>query len=102
MSRTAARPDRPYLGHKDIDDLLRMNSELLAELWILRDRVTVLEHMLEQKQLISRSELSEFVPSGELASELARERDALVQRVVRAAQSTTADLASLIKQADVG
>ena len=40
--RTVDRPERPYLGQKELDDLMRMNSELLAELWILRDRVTVL------------------------------------------------------------
>ncbi len=102
MARTVARPERPYLGHKDVDDLLRMNSELLAELWILRDRVTVLEHLLEQKQLIVRSAISEFVPTGELANELARERDALVKRVVGAAKATAPDLATLIKQGDIG
>lgn len=47
--RTVDRPERPYLGQKELDDLMRMNSELLAELWILRDRVTVLEHMLQEK-----------------------------------------------------
>jgi len=29
--RTVDRPERPYLGQKELDDLMRMNSELLAE-----------------------------------------------------------------------
>ena len=44
MSRTVERPARPYLGQMELDDVMRMNTELLAELWILRDRVTVLDH----------------------------------------------------------
>ena len=44
MSRTVERPARPYLGQMELDDVMRMNTELLAELWILRDRVTVLDY----------------------------------------------------------
>ena len=72
MSRTVTRPERPYLGQKELDDVVRMNTELLAELWILRDRVIVLEHMLEQKKVIDRQALTDFVPEGELARELER------------------------------
>lgn len=102
MSRTVDRPERPYLAQKELDDVVRMNTELLAELWILRDRVTVLEHLLEQQQIIDRKLLSEFVPTGELAKELERERDALVARVAGAPNATHYDFASLVRQADIG
>jgi hypothetical protein len=100
--RTVDRPERPYLGQKELDDVMRMNTELLTELWILRDRVTVLEHMLQEKQVIDRKALSDFVPQGELAKELERERDALVQRVAGAPHRTTYDFKSLAAQKDVG
>lgn len=100
--RTVDRPERPYLGQKELDDIVKMNTELLAELWILRDRVTVLEHLLEEKQIVSRSALNEFVPKGELAKELERERAALVQRVAGAPHEKTYDFKSLAAQADVG
>jgi len=102
MSRTVTRPERPYLGQKELDDVVRMNTELLAELWILRDRVTVLEHMLEQKQVIDRKALSDFMPEGELAKELERERNALVAKVAGAPHQTHYDYQTLAKQADVG
>jgi hypothetical protein len=102
MSRTVDRPERSYLGQRELDDVVRMNTELMAELWILRDRVTVLEHLLEQKQLIDRKALSEFVPEGELAKELERERNALVAKVAGAPHQRHYDHASLAKQADVG
>lgn len=102
MSRTVHRPERPYLGQMELDDLVRMNTELMTELWILRDRVTVLEHMLEQKRLIDRKALSDFVPEGELAKELERERNALVARIAGAPHQKHFDYQSLARQADVG
>ena len=100
--RTVDRPARPYLGEKQLDDVMRMNSELMAELWILRDRVIVLEHLLEQKQIIDRKALTDFVPQGALAAELERERDALVRRIAGAPNLTAYDFASLAAQKDIG
>lgn len=102
MSRTVQRPERPYLGQRELDDVMRMNSELMAELWILRDRVTVLEHLLEQKQLLARREISEFQPGGELAAELERERRALVARVAGAPHQTHYTVEGLKAQKDIG
>jgi hypothetical protein len=100
--RTVDRPERPYLGQKELDDLMRMNSELLAELWILRDRVTVLEHLLQEKNLLDRQQLNDYVPQGELAKELERERAALVERVAGAPHATSYTFENLARQADVG
>jgi len=102
MTNTVKRPERPYLAQQELEDLARMNTELMAELWILRDRVTVLEHMLEEAAVISRAKLHEFVPTGELAAELERERDALVRRVAGAPHEDSFDLDSLKRQADIG
>jgi hypothetical protein len=82
VARTRERPSTPYLGTPEFDHLARMNTELLSELWILRDRVTVLEHLLEQKAVIERRALDTLVPEGALAEELERERARLVERVV--------------------
>lgn len=84
-----------YLADERLDDLARMCLSLVGEVWTLRDRVTVLEHALEQRGGLSRAELDELVPSGALAAELARERAALIQRVVGsvvpAARESTVD-----------
>jgi hypothetical protein len=84
VARTRERPQKPYLGSVEIDHLARMNTELLSELWILRDRVTVLEHLLEQGAVIKRADLDAFVPQGALAAELEAERARIVERVVGA------------------
>jgi hypothetical protein len=75
---------RPYTHDEKYDALLRMNAELLSELWIMRDRMMVLEHLLEKRFKLSRQEIDEFDPPPELESELLAERDALVRRVVGA------------------
>ena len=69
--------DAPY-----VDELLRMNTELLAELWIVKDRLMVLEHLVAQKVGLSSEEIDRFVPTGELAARLDREREALLKKVM--------------------
>lgn len=69
--------DAPY-----VDELLRMNTELLAELWIVKDRLMVLEHLVAQKVGLSSDEIDRFVPTGDLAVRLDREREALLKKVM--------------------
>ena len=65
-------------------------------------RVTVLEHMLQEKSVIDRKQLNEYVPQGDLAKELERERAALIERVAGAPHATSYTFESLARQADVG
>ncbi|MDX2221451.1 MAG: hypothetical protein SFV21_01805, partial [Rhodospirillaceae bacterium] len=92
-------PSEPYTGDEMLDNVIRMNTELMSELWILRDRVTILEHMLQDKGVVSRKALDDFVPTGELARELTRERDALVERVVGGAWMQGYSVDSLVAKA---
>ncbi len=71
--------DAPY-----IDELLRMNTELLAELWIVKDRLLVLERVLCEKLEIDRDEIDRFVPTGPFAEELDRERETMMKKVMHA------------------
>ena len=81
-------PEKSYLGSREIDALARMQTELLSELWILRDRVTVLEHLLEQADVLQPDQIDDFTPPTELEAKLLSERDKLVARVVGAGQRT--------------
>ncbi len=77
-------PIRPVTGDESLDRLLRMNTELLSELWILRDRVMVLEKILEEKGLLDAEAVNSYTPSSEFTDELQNERDRLVRRVAGA------------------
>lgn len=80
-----------------IDALVRMNTELLSELWIMRDRMMVLEHLLEKKSGLSRQEIDDFEPPPDLEAELLAERDALVRRVVGAPWNDHWTVESIVK-----
>jgi hypothetical protein len=92
-------PKKPYTGDEMMDNVIRMNTELMSELWILRDRVTLLEHLLQQRGVLDRKQLDDLVPTGELAKELRRERDALVEKIVGGAWMQGFTVESLVAKA---
>ncbi|WP_106402621.1 hypothetical protein [Actinocorallia populi] len=73
--------DQTYLGSARLDDLARMVAELTSELWILKDRTLVLEHLLAERGCLDPAAVDELRPSEELLARLRREREALVGRV---------------------
>ena len=77
-------PTRALTGDESLDRLLRMNTELLSELWILRDRVMVLEKILEEKGLLDARAIDDYEPSPEFGEVLQNERDGMVRRVTGA------------------
>ena len=77
-------PTRPVTGDESLDRLLRMNTELLSELWILRDRVMVLEKILEEKGLLDSRAVDDYAPSPDFGEVLKDERDGMVRRVTGA------------------
>jgi hypothetical protein len=66
------------------DDLARMIVELLAELWITRDRLFVLERTLVDLVGLDRGTLDRPAPDAAFARELDAERLRLVRRVLLA------------------
>jgi regulator of sirC expression with transglutaminase-like and TPR domain len=88
---------KAYTNDEKIDALVRMNTELLSELWIMRDRMMVLEHLLEKKTGLSRQEIDEFDPPPAFETELLAERDALVRRVVGAPWNDHWTVESIVK-----
>lgn len=70
-----------YLGSDRLDDLARMIAELTSELWVLKDRTLVLEHLLAERGCLDPAAVDELRPSEELVAKLRKEREALVGRV---------------------
>ncbi len=82
----------------DFEALLRMNTELLSELWILRDRVAVLEKLLEEKGVVSREAIDTYAPDAAFDAELQRERDRVVRQVAGAPWQLDRGIAALTGQ----
>lgn len=75
-------PNRPtYLGEARLDDVARMVFELTSELWILKDRVLVLEDQLERTGALPAGSVDSAVPDAGLAERLDAERRRLATRV---------------------
>jgi hypothetical protein len=65
------------------DALMRMVTELTAELWVERDRRMVLEDVLVDAGVIDLDKLESYVPQGARGERFAAERHALVQSVFK-------------------
>ena len=78
--------------------LLRMNTELLSELWILRDRVAVLEKLLDERGVLPRGAIDSYAPDAAFDMELQRERDRLVERVAGASVGVDRSISALTGQ----
>ncbi|MEQ8509747.1 MAG: hypothetical protein RIF37_15565 [Rhodospirillaceae bacterium] len=91
-------PPNPITGSDEMDAMMRINTELMSELWILRDRVTVLEKLLEDKGVVARNDINDYAPEGEFAKELDEERERFVRRVAGAPWEVEFTVESLVER----
>lgn len=98
VAKTTDTPARPYLSSKELDAIARTQTELVSELWILRDRVRVLERLLEQAGVLKPGAIDDFDPPEEMDEALRRERDDMVSRVIGAGHRDGLDLEELRKR----
>ena len=99
MTRTTQRPAQPNLSTDETEVLGLTQTELLSELWILRDRVLVLEHLLAEAGILEPNAIDDYAPEGELAAKLDADRDALVARVIGAGHRQSFSVDSLKAEA---
>lgn len=76
------RSQKHYLSTDDVDQLARQNTQLMTELWIVKDRLAVLEAMLVEKGLLDAEVIDDNPPEGALAEKLDRERERFIRRIV--------------------
>jgi hypothetical protein len=73
-----------YLGPDNVDDLGRMVTALLTELWITRDRLAVLERLVEEKGVVLPGEIDDYIPDAAFEAELETLRDRMAGNVIGA------------------
>jgi len=100
MTRTTETPDQPNLSSQEADALGRTQAELLSELWILRDRVLILEHLLAQAGILKDDQIDDHAPSEGLTAKLDKDRDALVARVIGAGHRQVISVEALKAEAN--
>ena len=88
-----------YLAGDDLERVARMQTELLSELWILRDRVQILEHLLAEAGVVAPDAIDSFQPDAAFDEQLRADRDALVGRVIGAGRHRPLDLDEIRRRA---
>ena len=73
----------PSLQPDDIDKVALSVLNLAQELWTLKERHLLLEHILETQGLTVSSLIDTYDPEGALAETLDKERQRFVKRVVQ-------------------
>ena len=77
-------PDRETLASSDVGSLGLAVLALTKELWVLTDRVHVMEAVLEKHHLDIREEIKRYQPDDAMTAELRQESTALIERVLNA------------------
>lgn len=73
-----------YLNEDNVDDLGRMVTALLSELWIMRDRMAVLETLLQKSGALDADAIENFSYTPAQEAEVEKLRDRMVASVVGA------------------
>ena len=66
-----------------LDTLLGVVISLGNEVWVMRDRMRVIEKLLESKGTISRADIEAYKPSAEEEEEIRKDNDAFMARLFR-------------------
>tara|TARA_Y100001970_G_C14216987_1_gene850238 strand:+ start:171 stop:503 length:333 start_codon:yes stop_codon:yes gene_type:complete len=74
--------DASFFDDQHIDNLIKMNTELLTELWIIKDRMHILEKILQDKKIVNVNEIDFYKPTGEFLKFLDHERGKLIKQVI--------------------
>lgn len=75
-------PDRDVLDGSDINNIGRALLTLTKEVWVIKDRMMVLEAILEQKGISVEEEIDTFQPDAEFEKKLSEAGQALVKNVL--------------------
>jgi hypothetical protein len=81
MDNSGSQPELQFFADPAIDRLLGVVFNLAGEVQVLRDRLQVLEAVLEQQKGIAPGALDTFVPSPELQGRLDADRGAYVKHL---------------------
>lgn len=77
-------PDRETLADSDVGSLGLAILTLTREIWVLTDRMHVMEAVLSKHNLDIREDIKRFQPDENMTSELRQESAALTKRILNA------------------
>ncbi|MEO0607879.1 MAG: hypothetical protein AAFY82_06575 [Pseudomonadota bacterium] len=82
------RPSQKLLSETDIDGVGRAVMTLCHELWVVKDRMAVLEAVLADNGIDAERAIDAFQPDAALQDKLNQDGRALVERILSALNGT--------------
>ena len=70
-----------FLGNPHIDNLMHVSIALGSEIWSIKQRMSVVETLLETQGSVSNQAIEEYVPTDEQVEAWKAAREAMVDRV---------------------
>lgn len=88
IAEAGAKPagKRPYFLDEEVETVLAISMSIAQELAVSRQRVDSLERLLENKGVLSRSEIETFTPDAAASTERALANQEYIARVLRIVQ----------------
>ena len=71
-----------FLGDPVLDRMMKIILSLSQEVYVLRDRLGIIEHLMDEKQMISRADIEGYQPDESSNRRLLEERDAFIERLL--------------------
>ena len=71
-----------WLGDPMLDRMMNVIMGLAEELYVTRDRLRVMEQVLEGRGALNREELDQWQPDNRQQDEILRDRDAFIQAIL--------------------
>ena len=75
-------PDLTFFPDPNVDRVLGVVMELAAEVYVLRDRLTTVERVLERGGSLDRAELESYQPTADERAQRLVECNALIARIL--------------------
>ena len=72
-----------FLGSETNDKMMRVVMALAREVYILQDRLGIVEKMLEDKDILSRQAIDEYKPDDSEHKLIQQRRDQFIQQLLR-------------------
>ena len=71
-----------WLGDETLDRMMNVIMGLAEELYVTRDRLQVMERVLESRGALNREELDGWSPDEDQQADILRDRDAFIQAIL--------------------
>jgi hypothetical protein len=95
LAGTKAKGKRPYfLADKQTEQVMSITMALAMELSVTRERVATLECLLEEKGLLTRSELENYKPNPKEVAKRSVETQEYLARILRILQQDNEEQAA--------